>query len=179
MYSLSETETKALQEFLNEHLASGFIRPSRSPHGAPVLFVKKRDGSLQLCIDFRGLNKITQKDRYPLLLITDLDAPQKARIYTKIDLQHAYHLVRIAKGDEWKTTFRTQWGSFEWNVMPFGLSYAPAPFQCFMNNVFGDLLDVCAVVYLNNILIYSDNLAEHQQHVREVLTRLRKTWSFR
>ena len=140
-----------------------------------MLFVKKRDGSLRLCVDFQGLNKITQKDRYPLPLITDLlDAPRKARIYTKIDLWHSYHLVRIAEGDEWKTTFRTRWGSFEWNVMPFGLSNAPAAFQRFMNNVFGDLLDVCAVVYLNDILIYSDNLAEHQQHVREVLTRLHK-----
>ena len=175
MYLLSETETKALREFLNEHLASGFIRPSRSPHGTPVLFVKKRDGSLRLCVDFRGLNKITQKDRYPLSLITNLlDAPQKACIYTKIDLQHAYHLVQIAEGDEWKTTFRTHWGSFEWNVMPFSLSNAPAAFQRFMNNVFGDLLDVCAVVYLDDILIYSDNLAEHQQHVRKVLTRLCK-----
>ena len=94
MYSLSETETKVLREFLDEHLASGFIHLSRSPHGAPVLFVKKRDGSLRLCVDFRGLNKITQKDRYPLPLITDLlDAPRKACIYTKIDLRHAYHLV--------------------------------------------------------------------------------------
>ena len=175
MYSLSETETKALREFLDEHLASSFIRPSQSLHGTPVLFVKKRDGSLRLCVDFRGLNKITQKDRYPLPLISNLlDAPWKACIYTKIDLQHAYHLVQIAKGDEWKTTFRTRWGSFEWNVMPFGLSNAPAAFQCFMNNVFSDLLDVCAVVYLDDILIYSDNLAKHQVHVHEVLTRLCK-----
>ena len=109
MYLLSETETKALWEFLDEHLALGFICPSQSPHGVPVLFVKKQDGSLQLCIDFQGLNKITQKDRYPLLLISDLlDAPWKACIYTKIDLQHAYHLVRIAEYDEWKTTFRTR-----------------------------------------------------------------------
>ena len=175
MYSLSETETQALREFLDEHLALGFIRPSRSPHGAPVLFVKKRDGSLRFCIDFRGLNKITQRDQYPLPLITDfLDAPQKARIYMKIDLQHAYHLVRVAEGDKWKTTFRTRWGSFEWNVMPFGLSNAPAAFQRFMNDVFSDLLDVCIVVYLDDILIYSDNPAEHEKHVHEVLTRLCK-----
>ena len=175
MYSLLETETKALQEFLDEHLALGFIHPSRSLHGVPVLFVKKRDGSLRLCIDFRGLNKITQKDRYLLPLISDLlDTPWKARIYTKIDLQHAYHLVQVAEGDEWKTTFRTHWGSFEWNVMPFGLSNAPAAFQCFMNDVFSDLLDVCVVVYLDDILIYSDNPTEHEKHVREVVTRLRK-----
>ena len=104
-------------------------------------------------------------------MISDLlDAPRKARIYTKIDLQHVYHLVRVAEGDKWKTTFRTQWGSFEWNVMPFGLSNAPAAFQRFMNDVFGNLLDVCIVVYLDDILIYSNIPAEHEKHVCEVLT---------
>src|ERR1700742_4351662 len=112
MYSLSQFELQTLCEFVDEHLAMGFIRPTRSPHGAPVLFIKKKDGSLRLCVDFRGLNAISKKDRYPLPLISDLlDAPPKARIYTKIDLKHAYHLVRINKGDEWKTTFCTQWGS--------------------------------------------------------------------
>lgn len=124
---LSPREQQALRDFLDEHLKTGFIAPSNSPHGAPVLFAPKKDGTLRLCVDFRGLNKITKKDRYPLPLISDLlDAPRKARIYTKIDLKHAYHLVRIAEGDEWKTTFRTRWGSYEWNVMPFGLTNAPA-----------------------------------------------------
>ena len=103
MYSLSQTELIALREFIDEHLATGFIRPSRSPYGALVLFAKK-DGSLRLCVDFRGLNRITKKDRYPLPLISNLlDTSGRARIYTKIDLQHAYHLIRIAEGDEWKT----------------------------------------------------------------------------
>jgi len=103
MYSLSETEMKALREFLDDNLCNGFVRPSNSSHGAPILFVKKKDGSLRLCVDFRGLNKISKKDRYPLPLISDLlDSPGKARIYTKIDLRHAYHLVRIREGDEWK-----------------------------------------------------------------------------
>ena len=106
-------------------------------HGAPILFVKKKDGGLQLCVNFRGLNKITKKDRYPLPLIMDLlDSPGKARIYTIIDLQHAYHLVHIAKGDEWKTAFWTRSGSFEWKVMPFGLTNALAAFQHFMNDIF-------------------------------------------
>jgi hypothetical protein len=175
MYSLSSSETQALREFIDEHLSIGFIRQSRSPHGAPVLFVRKKDGSLQLCIDFRGLNRISKKDRYPLPLISDLlDAPKRARIYSKIDLRHAYHLVRIAEGDEWKTAFRTRYGSFEWLVMPFGLSNAPAAFQRFMNDIFGDLLDNCVLVYLDDILIYSDNMDEHREHVREVLRRLRK-----
>jgi len=146
-----------------------------SSHGAPVLFVKKKDSSLQLCVDFRRLNKITKKDRYPLPLISDLlDSPRKAHIYTKIDLRHMYHLVRIAKGDEWKTAFRTHYGAFELSVMLFGLTNAPATFQCFMNDVFSDLLDVCIVVYLDDILIYSDDITQHWRHVKEVLKRLQK-----
>ena len=106
IYSLSNSELGTLQEFIDKHLNIGFIRPSHSSHSAPILFVKKKDGSLQLCVDFRSLNKVTKKDHYPLPLIMDLlDAPQKARIYTKIDLQHVYHLVWIVKGDEWKTAF--------------------------------------------------------------------------
>ena len=175
IYSLSKIELDTLRDYIEENLRSGFIRPSNSPCGAPVLFVKKKDGSLRLCVDYRGLNKITRKDRYPLPLVSDLlDAPRKARIYTKIDLRHAYNLVRIAPGDEWKTAFRTRYGSFEWLVMPFGLSNAPAAFQRFVNEVFADLLDVCVVVYLDDILIYSDNPDEHRAHIREVLRRLRK-----
>ena len=108
MYSLSVTELEALRTFIEENVCIGFIHPSNSPHGAPILFVRKKDGSLHLCVDYWGLNKITKKDHYPLPLISDLlDTPRKARLYTKIDLRHAYHLVRIAEGDEWKTTFCT------------------------------------------------------------------------
>jgi len=175
IYSLSKFEQEALKEFIDDNLTNGFIRSTSSPHGAPVLFVKKKDGSLRLCVDFCGLNKITKKDRYPLPLISDLlDSPRKARIYTKIDLRHTYHLVRIAKGDEWKTAFRTRYGAFEWSVMPFGLTNAPAAFQRFMNDVFSDLLDVCVVIYLDDILIYSDDITQHRSHVKEVLKRLRK-----
>ena len=175
IYSLSQTELQALREFIDDNLSTGFIRPSTSPHGAPVLFVKKKDGSLRLCVDFRGLNKISKKDRYPLPLISDLlDSPRKANIYSKIDLRHAYHLVRIAEGDEWKTAFRTRYGSFEWNVMPFGLTNAPAAFQRFMNEIFRDLVDVCVIIYLDDILIFSDDMSQHQEHVREVLRRLRQ-----
>jgi len=170
MYSLSQTEVQALREFLDENLHIGFIRPSKAGHGAPILFVKKKDGSLRLCVDFRGLNRITKKDRYPLPLISDLlDAPGKARIYTKIDLRHAYHLVRIAEGDKEKTTFRTRYSSSEWLVIPEGLTNAPSAFQHFMNEVFLDLIDVSVIVYLDDILIYSNNLAEHRKHVKEVL----------
>jgi len=175
IYSLFKFEQETLKEFIDKNLTNGFIRSTSSPHSAPVLFVKKKDGSLWLCVDFRELNKITKKDRYPLSLISDLlDSPHKARIYTKIDLQHAYHLVRIAKGDEWKTAFQTHYDAFEWSVMPFGLTNTPATFQHFINNVFSDLLDVCIVVYLDNILIYSDDITQHQQHVNKVLKRLRR-----
>ena len=114
IYSLSASEQEALKEFIEKNLNMGFIRPTSSPHSAPVLFVKKKDGSLYLCVDFRGLNRISKKDRYPLPLISDLlDSPHKARVCSKIDLRHAYHLVRIANGDELKTAFRTRYGSFE------------------------------------------------------------------
>src|SRR6266705_2231041 len=112
LYSLSLFELEALWMFLDEHLASGFICPSSSSHAAPILFIRKKDGSLHLCIDFQGLNRITKKDRYLLPHISDfLDAPSRAKVYTKLDLWHAYHLVCIMAGDEWKTSFRTRYGS--------------------------------------------------------------------
>ena len=115
VYSLSESELAALRDFIDKNLKAGFIYPSKSTHGTPILFAKKKDGSLRLCVDYRGLNRITKKDRYPLPLISDLlDAPGKARIYTKLDLRHAYHLLCIAEGDKPKTVFRTRYGSYEW-----------------------------------------------------------------
>ena len=164
MYFLSQTKLTTLWEFIDEHLAAGFVWPSQSPHGTPVLFTKKKDGGLHLCINFCGLNEITKKDCYPLPLIMDLlDSPGRAWIYTKIDLQHAYHLVHIAKDDEWKTAFWTQYGSFEWLVMPFGLTNSPATFQGPMNVIFSEMLDVCIIIYLNDILIYSNNKELHQK----------------
>ena len=175
MYPLSQLELQALRDFIEEHLHSGFIRSTSSPHGAPVLFAKKKYGGLRLCIDFRGLNKITKKDRYPLPFISDLlTTAGKAHVYTTLDICHAYHMIRIAKGDEWKTTFRTRYGTFEWLVMPFGLTNAPAAFQHYMNNIFSDLLDVYIIIYLDDILIYSDDPSKHTEHIREVLRRLHK-----
>src|SRR5258705_979180 len=173
IYSLSLLELVALREFLKEHTRNGFICPSKSPWGSPILFVKKKDGSLHLCIDFHALNRVTEKDCYPLPLILDLlMSPTPTRIYSKIDLKHAYHLVCIAKGDEPKTAFHTHYSSYEWQVMPFGLSNAPVAFQRFINEVLGDLMDVCMVGYLDDILIYSDSLEDHRDHVREVLRHL-------
>src|SRR6266481_5138907 len=175
IYSLSPPELTALWEFLKEHTRSGFICPSKSPWGSPVLFVKKKDGSLCLCVDFCALNRVTEKDCYHLPLIPDLlNTPAPARIYSKINLKHAYHLVHIAEGDKSKTAFRTQYGLYEWRVMPFGLTNAPAVFQQFINEVLGNLLDVCMVGYIDDILIYSDSVDQHRDHVREVLRRLQE-----
>ena len=128
-------------------------------------------------VDFRGLNRITKKDWYPLPFISDLlDSPHKARIYTKIDLQHAYHLVCIVEGDKWKTAFCTHYGAFEWLVMPFRLTNAPAAFQRFMNNVFSDLLDVCIVVYLgwhSNLLRWHHAAPEPCQRSAEITPKSR------
>src|SRR5258707_112815 len=174
IYSLSPPELAALWEFLEEHTRSGFIHPSKSPWGSPILFVKKKDSSLRLCMDFHALNRVTEKDCYPLPLISDLlTSPAPTRIYSKIDLKHAYHLVHIAEGDEPKTAFCTCYGSYKWRVMPFGLSNAPAAFQRFINEVLRDLMDVCTVGYLDDILIYLDSLEDHRDHVHEVLHCLR------
>jgi hypothetical protein len=111
---------KTLREFIDENLKTRFIHPLNSLFGAPVLFIKKKDGSLQLCVDFQQLNAITGKDKYPLPLTSKLlDTPSRAKVFTKIDLKHAYHLIQIATRDEWKTAFHTHYGSFEWLVMPF------------------------------------------------------------
>jgi transposase InsO family protein len=175
IYSLSEPELKALRTWLDENLSKGFIRASSSPAGAPILFVKKKTGELRLCVDYRALNNITIKNRYPLPLIPEtLDRLGKARIFTKLDLRGAYNLVRVKDGDEWKTAFRTRYGHYECRVMPFGLTNAPAVFQHFMNDVFRDVLDDFTVIYLDDILIYSTDPSKHDEHVRIVLERLIK-----
>src|SRR6202045_3823303 len=137
--------------------------------------MKKKDGGLRLCVNYRGLNKITQKNRYPIPRIETLvDQLRSAKIYSKIDLRVGHNNVRIAEGDEWKTTCRTRYGAFEYLVMPFGLTNAPATFQRLMNDIFHDLVNIYIVVYLDDILIYSDNNEQHREHVCEVLRRLHK-----
>ena len=175
IYNLSENELKALKEYVDDYLKKGFIRPSTSPFGSPVLFVKKPDGSLRLCVDYRALNRMTVKNRHPLPLIREtLDRLCKARYFTKIDLLSAFNQIRIALGEEWKTAFRTRYGHFEYCVMPFGLTNAPATFQAFINSVLHEFLDKSCVAYLDDILIYSETLEEHVQHVRAILEKLRQ-----
>ena len=174
LYTLSQKELESLKEYIDDNLKKGFIRRSESPAGAPVLFVPKKDGSLRLCVDYRALNKVTIKNRCPLPLISEtLDRLRTAKYFTKLDLKGAYNLVRIAEGDEWKTAFRTRYGHFEYLVMPFGLTNAPATFQAFLNDVLRESLDTFVVIYLDDILIYSDTLEEHYEHVRSVLQRLK------
>jgi len=144
-----------------------------------ILFVKKSDGSLRLCVDYRGLNQITVKNRYPLPLIPEsLERLTNAKIYTRLDIAEAYHRLRIREGDEWKTAFRTRYGLFEYLVVPFGLTNAPAAFQAYINKALTDLIDVCVIVYLDDILIFSDSEEEHVRHVNQVLQRLKehKLW---
>jgi Reverse transcriptase (RNA-dependent DNA polymerase)/RNase H-like domain found in reverse transcriptase/Integrase zinc binding domain/Chromo (CHRromatin Organisation MOdifier) domain len=173
IYSLAPEELKVLREYIDVHLRKGFIRNSQSSCSAPILFVKKPDGSLRLCVDYRGLNKITVKNRYPLPLINELfDRLRNAKRFTKLDMRDGYHRLRMAEGEEWKTAFRTRYGLFEYTVMPFGLCNAPGTFQHYVNDIFRDMLDVFMSAYLDDLLIYSKNLKEHKRHVRLVLERL-------
>uniref|UniRef100_A0A9J7Y295 Gypsy retrotransposon integrase-like protein 1 n=1 Tax=Cyprinus carpio carpio TaxID=630221 RepID=A0A9J7Y295_CYPCA len=175
LFSLSGPERLAMDKYLKEALDNGFIRPSTSPAGAGFFFVEKKDGSLRPCIDYRGLNNITIKNRYPLpLMTTAFEILQGATIFTKLDLRNVYHLVRIREGDEWKTAFNTPTGHYEYQVMPFGLVNAPAVFQAFINDVLREMLNIFVFVYLDDILIFSRNLQEHIQHVRQALTQLLK-----
>jgi hypothetical protein len=179
LYGLSEAELVVLRKYLADFMARGWIQRSRSPAGAPILFAKKKDGSLRLCVDFRGLNKITVKNRHPLPLIAEsLERLAQAKVYTKLDIRDAYHRIRIKEGDEWKTAFRTRYGHFEYTVMPFGLTNAPAQFQAYMNEALAGLVDVTCIVYLDDILIFSDTEEEHVDHVKEVLRRLRQAKLF-
>ncbi|KAI2657573.1 Transposon Tf2-9 polyprotein [Labeo rohita] len=173
LYSLSATEHQAMEEYVAEGLRAGTIRPSSSPAAAGFFFVKKKDGGLRPCVDYRGLNQITIKNRHPLPLTnTALGALSGARFFTKLDLRSAYNLVRIREGDEWKTAFITPTGHYETLVMPFGLCNSPSAFQQFINHVLRDMLGRWCYAYLDDILIYSKTLEEHTQHVRAVLRRL-------
>ena len=167
------TWTQGPQNIHWRESCKGIYSPLKISSGSPILFVKKKDGTLRLCIDYRGLNRVTVRNRYPLPLIPELlDRLRAGRIFSKIDLRGAYNLVRIKPGDEWKTAFRTRYGHFEYMVMPFGLTNAPAVFQHMMNDIFREYLDHFVVIYLDDILVFSSNIKDNTQHVRLVLTKL-------
>ncbi|KAH9763231.1 Endonuclease [Citrus sinensis] len=174
-YRMAPIELKELKVQLQELLDKGFIRPSVSPWGAPVLFVKKKDGSMGLCIDYWQLNMVTVKNQYPLPRIDDLfDQLQGAVVFSKIDLRSGYHQLKIRSEDVSKTAFRTRYGHYEFLVMPFGLTNAPAAFMDLMNRIFQPYLDQFVIIFIDDILIYSKSKEEHETHLRIVLETLRE-----
>jgi ribonuclease HI len=174
-YRLAAPELAELKKQLGELQQKGFIRPAASPWGAPVLFVKKKDGSMRLCVDYRDLNAATIKNKYPLPRIDDLfDQLKGAKYFSKIDLRSGYHQLRVRQEDIPKTAFMTRYGQYEFTVMPFGLTNAPAFFMTLMNKVFMEELDRFVVVFIDDILIYSKCAEEHAQHLRVVLRKLIK-----
>jgi len=175
IYPLSKKELDALWEYIKEMEDHGKIRRSSSPRGAPILFVPKPDGTLRICVDYRGLNSITIKNKYPLPLMSELRSRLgKATMFTKLDLKNGYYLIRMAEGEEWKTAFKSRYSLYEYTVMPFGLCNAPSTFQSMINDVFRDMLDVGVIAYMDDILIYTETVEEHVALVRRVMERLRK-----
>jgi len=174
-FRMSAWELAELKKQLEELVKAGFIQPSKSPFGAPILFVKKKDGTMRMCIDYRALNEITVKNKYALPRVDELfDRLQGAHFFSKIDLRSGYHQIRIDPADVPKTAFRTRYGHFEFLVLPFGLTNAPATFMHLMNETFRAQLDDFVIVFLDDILIYSRTLEEHERHVRIVLDTLRR-----
>jgi transposase InsO family protein len=174
-YRMAPSELAILKEELQEILDKGFIRPSASPWGAPVLLVGKKDGGKRMCVDYRELNKVTVKNKYPLPRIDDLfDQLSEASVFSKLDLRSGYHQLKVKKEDISKTAFRTRYGHYEFKVMPFGVTNAPAVFMDLMNRIFSSYLDKFVVVFVDDILVYSKNEKEHEEHLRIVLQTLRQ-----
>jgi hypothetical protein len=174
-YRMSSDELDELKKQLKKLLEQGFVQPSASPWGSPVLFVEKKDGTKRMCIDYRTLNSMTIKNKYPLPRIEDLlDRLKKAKFFSKIDLRSGYHQMKIREKDIPKTAFTTRYGLFEFVVVSFGLTNAPAFFIDFMNKVFMEELDRFVLVFVDNILIYFETTEEHEKHLRVVLESLRQ-----
>jgi hypothetical protein len=170
---VSGPEFVELKKQIDELLEKGYIIPSTSPWPAPVLFVEKKDGTKRMCIDYRAFNEVTIKNKYPLPRIKDLfDHLRGASVFSKIDLRSGYHQLRIRPSDVPKTALITKYGLYEFMVMSFGLTNAPAYFMYLMNTVFMDYLDKFVVVFIDGILVYSQNEQEHEEHLRKVLQRL-------
>ncbi|GBG60360.1 hypothetical protein CBR_g4318 [Chara braunii] len=175
IYRMSEEELSVLRPQLDDLLEKGWIRPSSSPYGAPVLFVQKKNKDLRLCIDYRKLNAQTIRNVGPLPRIDDLlKRLGGAKFFSKLDLKSGYHQLEIRQEDRYKTAFKTRYGDFKWLVMPFGLTNAPATFQATMTTEFRHMLDRYVLIYIDDILVYSRSLDEHVEHLRTVLERLRQ-----
>jgi hypothetical protein len=173
-YRMPVNDLVELKKQIAKLQSKGFIHPSSSPWGAPVLFVEKKDGTQWMCVDYRSLNEVTIKNKYPLPRIEDLfDQMKRAIIFSKIDLRSGYHQLKIRESNIPKTAFRTRYGLYEYTVMSLGLTNAPAYFMYLMNKVFMEYLDKFVVVFINNILIFSKMEEEHKKHLRMVLEKLR------
>ena len=174
-YRMAPAELAELKKQIEDLLEKKFIRPSTSPWGALVLLVKKKDGSSRLCVDYRQLNKLTIKNKYPLPRIDDLlDQLRGAGVFSKIDLRSGYHQILVKPEDVPKTAFRSRYGQYEYVVMPFGVTNAPAIFMDYMNRIFRPWLDKFVVIFIDDILIYSKTKEEHVKHLRTVLEALRE-----
>jgi len=176
IYALSYDQLEELHRYIKQYEGRGWIRRVKSGKASPIMFVKKKDGKLRLCADYRALNEVTKKDRHPLPLISEaLDRLGGAKYFTKLDIKDAYHNIRIREGDEWKTTFSTKLGTYEYLVMPFGLCNAPAAFQRWINEVLIEHIDMNCIVYLDDVLIYSNTLQQHRKDVSNILEAIRKS----
>ena len=174
LYGMDREKLELVKDYLMEHLQKGFIEPSDAQFSSPVLFAKKPSGGWRFCVDYRRLNEVTKKDRYPLPLISETLAKlQSAKYFTKLDVRQAFYRLRVREGDEDLTTFRTRFGSYKYNVLPFGLCNGPASFQRYINKLLMKHLDDFCTAYVDDILIYSTNLKDHRKHVRWVLEQLR------
>jgi len=170
---MSADQLSELDKYLKKMIAAGKIANTESPYGAPILFIPKPDGSLRLCVDYRNLNKLTILNKYPLPLMDELrDRVAGAKIFTKLNLKDGYHLILMRKGDKHNTAFRTRYRQYAYKVIPFGLVNARATFQTMMNKILTEFLDHGVVVYLDDILIYSENMDDHIKLVQKVLNRL-------
>ena len=175
VYRLSEAELQEMRRQLAELIDKGHIRPSKSPWGSPVLFVPKKDGGLRMCVDYRALNKLTVKNSYPIPRIDEIfDHLRGAKFFSKIDLRSGYHQIRLDSDSIPMTAFRTRYGLYEYLVLPFGLTNAPASFMSMMNSILHEYIDQFVMAYLDDILIFSNTLEEHVKHLRLVLAKLRE-----
>jgi len=176
IYALSYDQLEELHRYIKQNERQGWIRRVKSGRASPIMFVKKKDGKLRQCADYQALNEVSKKDRHPLPLISEaLDRLGGAKYFTKVDIKDAYHNIRIREGDEWKTTFSTKLGTYEYLVMPFGLCNGPAAFQLWINEVLMEHIDMCCIVYLDDVLIDSNTLQQHRKDFSNILEAIRKS----